>query len=230
MIEFRNGRYAYGDFALDINLEVKRGSFTAVLGPSGSGKSTLLNIIAGFENLVAGQLLIADEDMLGVRPAARSVSMVFQDNNTFAHLSVWKNVALGISPSLHLTDEQRHSVADALRKVGIDALAERLPGSMSGGERQRVGIARALVRNKPILLLDEPFAALGPALRKDMLRLVRALHEEKKLTTLMVTHAPGDAKLVADQVIYVDQGLVRAPLSVKDFFLSRDAAIVEYLG
>ncbi len=230
MIEIRDGIYMDGSFSIRADFTLAAGSFTAVLGPSGAGKSTLLNIIAGFELLQSGSVEIDGLDVTLEPPASRAVSMVFQDNNVFAHLSAWKNVALGISPSLRLNEGQRASVDEALRRVDIGSLAERLPGEMSGGERQRIAIARTLVRKKPVLLLDEPFAALGPALRKDMLQLVRKLHDEKKLTTLMVTHAPADATTVADQVVFVDRGLVHEPFEVDSFFTSRSKAIRDYLG
>ena len=121
--------------------------------------------------------------------------MIFQDNNVFAHLDLRQNVALGISPSLKLDAAQAKRVDAALAEVGLAALAHRKPGEVSGGERQRVAIARALVRDRPVLLLDEPFAALGPALRRDMLDLVKAMQQARGITVVMVTHQPEDARI-----------------------------------
>ncbi|MFO1034808.1 MAG: ATP-binding cassette domain-containing protein [Hyphomicrobiales bacterium] len=230
MIRFDKAQYRHQDFTLDMDFSVARNSFTAVLGPSGAGKSTLLNVIAGFEPLAQGSLLIAGEDMAAVPPQSRPASMVFQDNNVFAHLSAFDNVALGIDPGLALDTAGRERVAAALEAVGIAHLAARLPGSMSGGERQRIALARVLVRNRPVLLLDEAFAALGPGLRRDMLQLVQRLHRQLHLTTLMVTHAPEDARAVAASVIFVDAGEVRPPQPLADFFSSSDAAVQRYLG
>jgi thiamine transport system ATP-binding protein len=230
MIRIENGVYRYEDFQLSMDFAVGRGSFAAVLGPSGAGKSTLLNVIAGLEALQQGRVLLDDAEQTRVPPADRPVNFVFQDNNTFAHLSARDNVGLGLSPSLRLTDVQWNAVDAALQKVGIAHLSMRKPGEMSGGERQRIALARVLVRDKPILLLDEAFAALGPSLRRELLQTVKAIQMEKQLTVLMVTHQPDDARLVADRVMFVDGGKVHAPVATKRFFASRDAAIVSYLG
>ncbi len=230
-ITIAKGSYHYGDFTLAMDFAIDAGACVAILGPSGAGKSTLLNIIAGFETLTSGELMINNENMVGSNPGDFPVSMVFQDNNTFAHLDAWSNVALGISPSLRLTEEQRNQVDQALTRVGLSDLAKRNPGNMSGGERQRIALARVLVRNKPILLLDEPFAALGPALRNEMLDLVTGFHSEKHLTTLMVTHAPSDARRIASHIMFVNNGKVRAPVPATRFFhYNTDPEITSYLG
>jgi thiamine transport system ATP-binding protein len=231
VISIKKGRYAYDGFALAMDFTVAHGALVAVLGPSGAGKSTLLNVLAGFERLSAGQLTIDGKDMHSQAPAAFPVSMIFQDNNVFAHLTAWQNVALGISPQLKLSDAQRAQADRALERVELSHLAQRLPGDMSGGERQRIALARVLVRDKPVLLLDEPFGALGPALRAEMLDLVATLHREKNLTALMITHAPDDAKRICDQVMFVSDGVVRAPVPTERFFLSKeDAEVRAYLG
>ena len=167
-------RFAYGGTAFVLDITVDAGAVAAIIGPSGAGKSTLLNLIAGFETPQAGRVLIDGRDVGGLLPAARPVSMVFQDNNLFAHLDVATNVALGINPSGRPTAAQKRAVADALARLGLAGMAGRYPGELSGGERGRVALARATLRDRPVLLLDEPFAALGPALRADMLDLLRA--------------------------------------------------------
>jgi thiamine transport system ATP-binding protein len=231
VITISQGQYVYDTFSLTLDFTIERASSVAVIGPSGAGKSTLLNILAGFERLSSGTLFIDGTDMASTPPSGFPVSMVFQDNNTFAHLDAWANVALGVSPKLQLSETEHTAVDAALTRVGIMNLAHRKPGEMSGGERQRVALARVLVRDKPILLLDEPFAALGPALRKDMLGLIAELGREKALTVIMVTHDPEDAKHMADQVMFVSNGHARAPVPTPKFFLnSHDAEIESYLG
>lgn len=230
MIRIDKGFYSRDGFDLAMDLHVQRGIFCAVLGPSGSGKSTLLNVIAGFEPLANGRILFAGLDATSAPPAARPVTFVFQDHNSFAHLDAWSNVALGISPSLSLSEAQRAEVDEALKATGIAHLAKRKPGDMSGGERQRIAIARVLVRKRPILLLDEAFAALGPGLRREMLALVKELHHTRGLTTLMVTHQPEDARGLADGIIFVDAGVVRSPMTIECFFESGDRRIRAYLG
>jgi thiamine transport system ATP-binding protein len=230
MIFFHQGRYVFDEFNLTMDFEIARNTITAVIGPSGAGKSTLLSIIAGFDHLNSGYMQLNGLSADHLSPAQRPVSMVFQDHNTFPHLSVFENVALGISPQLDLTDAQRQIIRAALHRVELSTLQDRKPGDMSGGERQRVAIARALVRDRPILLLDEPFAALGPALRKNMLDLISELQREKQLTVLIVTHDPEDAQRMAQQIIFVDQGVVRAPVSTHVFFNTPDDAVKSYLG
>jgi len=211
-------RFRYGETAFRFDARFPAGETTAVMGPSGSGKSTLLALVAGFELPDGGSVTIGGQDMAGLAPAERPVSMVFQENNVFPHLSVERNVGLGRSPALRLTDADRQAVAAALRRVGLDGKGERLPGALSGGERQRVALARVLVRDRPVLLLDEPFASLGPALRADMLALLGDLQRENGLTVLFVTHHPEDARRIASHVAFVDGGEVVATGPAALFF------------
>jgi thiamine transport system ATP-binding protein len=230
MIEFRHGQYRSENFELSIALKIESRTFTAVLGPSGAGKSTLLSIISGFEDLSAGQLLLDGKDAASRAAAVRPVNMIFQDHNSFAHLSVWNNLALGISPSLNLNATQKQQVQEALEKTSIAHLANRNSLELSGGEKQRIAIARVLVRNKPILLLDEPFAALDPGLRTEMLALVTSLQAEWNLTVLLVTHQPEEAKRAADHVVFVNAGKVHPPIPTNQFFKSNDPDVLRYLG
>jgi thiamine transport system ATP-binding protein len=157
--------------------------------------------------------------------------MVFQENNLFAHLDVEKNVGLGRSPALRLSAEDRHVVAEALARTGLAGKEKRLPRELSGGERQRVALARVLVRERPVLLLDEPFASLGPALREDMLELLDAVHAERQMTILLVTHQPDDARRLADSIIFLEGGRVAASGPAGDFFTREGpAAFRRYIG
>ncbi|AZO13106.1 thiamine ABC transporter ATP-binding protein [Mesorhizobium sp. M3A.F.Ca.ET.174.01.1.1] len=210
--------FSYGEAIFRFDAEFEAGRITAIMGPSGSGKSTLLNLVAGFESPGAGRVLIGGVDVGDVPPSLRPVSMVFQENNLFAHLSVEANVGLGRSPSLRLTDGDHAAVAEALARVGLGGKERRLPRELSGGERQRVALARVLLRNRPVLLLDEPFASLGPALRDDMLDLVAAIHAERQMTVLFVTHQPQDARRISQNVAFVDAGKVAATGPAEDFF------------
>ena len=231
MILIENAVFKKKKFSLSIELHVKPKTFAAVLGASGAGKSTLLSVIAGFEDLESGKLCLDGADMHHVSPAKRPVSMIFQDHNVFAHLSVWANVALGVAPSLKLSAEEMAQVDAALSRVGLSQYAKRKPGNISGGERQRVALARVLVRKRKILLLDEPFAALDPGLRHDMLDLVIELKNEHGLSVLMVTHQPEEAQRAADEIIFVAEGRVREPVTSKTFFnMHDDGAIDAYLG
>jgi thiamine transport system ATP-binding protein len=230
MIKLDAVKFRYEDMLMSFSLSVARSEFMAVIGPSGAGKSTLLSLIAGFETPVSGKVSIAGIDMQGVSPDQRPVSMIFQDHNSFAHLDVWTNVALGISPRLQLNTQQKATVNTALERVGLTPYKARKSTELSGGERQRIAIARALVRNKPILLLDEPFTALGPALRREMLDLIKGIQAEKGLTILMVTHQPEDAKYAASKVAFVEAGRITHIISTAEFFATTaPPAIADYL-
>ena len=231
MIRLEDVRFRYEDMQMLFDARFPGGSFTAVIGPSGAGKSTLLNLIAGFETAVSGRIWIGERDVTQLPPAARPVSMIFQDNNVFAHLDVWSNVAIGIAPGLRLDAGQRRRVDAVLAQTGIAGLARRMPAEVSGGERQRVAIARALLRDRPVLLLDEPFAALGPALRRDMLDLLAGLQRERGLTVLMVTHQPEDAVQAASHTAFLDKGRIVALRPTAELFASRDIpGLADYLG
>lgn len=223
--------FSYGGPEMRFDLTVQAGSITALMGPSGSGKSTLLSLVAGFETPLSGRILIGGQEVTHMPPARRPVSMVFQENNLFAHLDVAANVGLGRSPSLRLSRHDRADIAEALAQVGLADKSARLPRELSGGERQRVALARVLVRSRPVLLLDEAFASLGPALRSEMLDLVRRLHERTGMTILMVTHDPEDALAVAPDMAFLDAGRVAAAGKTAHL-LSADGPepVARYLG
>jgi thiamine transport system ATP-binding protein len=221
--------YGEADFIFDVAFEPAE--ITALVGPSGSGKSTLLNLVAGFETPRHGRVLIAGEDVTLRPPSARPVSMIFQENNLFAHLDVAANVGLGISPALKLSAGDRERIAVALERTGLAGKEKRLPRELSGGERQRVALARALVRDRPVLLLDEPFASLGPALRDEMLDLVVSVQKERRMTTLIVTHHPEDARRASQKIVFLDGGRVAATGETASFFgATAPEAFRRYIG
>ena len=212
-----NVAFSYGEAQMLFDLAIAPGERVALMGSSGSGKSTLLNLIAGFEEPTSGTIRIGDADMAGLTPAQRPVSMVFQENNLFGHLDVAANVGLGRSPALRLTPADRADVAAALARVGLAGKEARLPRALSGGERQRVALARVLVRDRPVLLLDDPFAALGPALRQDMIALLAEIHAERGMTILLATHNPDDAFAFAERILFLEDGRLAAEGPVGDF-------------
>jgi thiamine transport system ATP-binding protein len=210
VLELNAVTFSFPGHDFEFNLEIEAGMLTAIIGPSGGGKSTLLHLIAGFETPTRGSILFNGEDITSRHPGQRPLTIIFQDNNLFPHLTVRENAALGLSTNLKLSVQQRTQLDTALAQVGLTSLAHKKPGELSGGERQRAAIARALLRDKPLLLLDEAFAALGPALRSDMLQLIKDLHDKKRLTTLMVTHHPEDARAIASHVAFVSKGRIKA--------------------
>lgn len=197
-----------GTRAFDFDCALSAGKVTAITGPSGSGKSTLLNLVAGFETPDSGHIWLEGRNVTGIHPGERPLSLVFQDNNLFAHLDLFTNVGLGLHPGLKLTASQRQDVSNALVRVGLGGSEKRKPGTLSGGERQRAAFARALVRKRPLLMLDEPFAALDPALRVTMADLLVSLHRETRNTVMLVTHDMEEVRRLADDVMFIDSGKV----------------------
>jgi thiamine transport system ATP-binding protein len=229
-LEVNQLSFRYEDMQMRFDLTVGNGEFLAIIGPSGAGKSTLLSLIGGFERQEGGQVLVDGFDISPMPPAERPCTTLFQDHNLFAHLDVAKNVGLGLNPNLRLNHAQQLDVAQSLADVGLTGFEHRLPGQLSGGERQRVAIARCLVRHRPILLLDEPFAALGPGLRREMLDLVRALQQRHGMMVIMVTHDPEDARHAAGRTAFVAGGHV-VMVDATERVLGSDVAEVRaYLG
>jgi thiamine transport system ATP-binding protein len=230
MLEMEGVAFRYQDMTMQFDLRVARGECVAIIGPSGAGKSTLLSLVAGFEIPEAGAIRIDTHDMAGQAPARRPVTSLFQEHNLFPHLSLAQNVGLGLDPGLSLDARARVKVAEALAHVGLAGLAGRKPGQLSGGERQRAALARSLVRNKPLLLLDEPFAALGPAQRREMLDLVNALARDRGFTVLFVSHQPEDAKHAAGRTIFIEAGRILADGPTAQLFAAPKGALAAYLG
>jgi thiamine transport system ATP-binding protein len=229
-LEVKDLAFRYEDMAMRFDLAVERGAFLSIVGPSGAGKSTLLSLIGGFERPLGGQVLVDGADITPLAPAARPCTTLFQDHNLFAHLSIERNVALGIDPDLRLSELQRAEVRRSLAEVGLAGMEHRLPGQLSGGERQRAALARCLVRHRPMLLLDEPFAAIGPGLRREMLDLVKALQTRLGLTVLMVTHDPGDARHAGGRTAFVEAGRVVLVDDTERVLASQMPEVRAYLG
>ena len=192
----------------DVSIEVARGSLTALLGPSGSGKSTLLRVIAGLERPDAGRVSISGLDVTGRTPQDRGVGFVFQHYAAFKHMTVWDNIAFGLSIRKRPKDQIGARVAELLELVQLEGLAGRYPAQLSGGQRQRMGLARALAVDPEVLLLDEPFGALDARVRKELRAWLRRLHDETQTTTVIVTHDQEEAMEVADEVVVMNRGRV----------------------
>lgn len=219
-----------GGFRLAASFQVPPGRKVAVIGPSGAGKSTLVGAIAGFVTPASGRILWAGRDIAGDAPGLRPVAMLFQDGNLFPHLDIARNVGLGIDPALRLDAAQTARVAAALERVGLSGMGGRRPGELSGGQQSRAALARVLVQAHPLILLDEPFAALGPALKAQMLDLVAGLADEAGATLLMVSHDPSDARRIADDVIVVAEGRAEPPKAAIPLLDNPPPALQAYLG
>jgi len=228
MLQIKNLSFLYGNDVMAYNMDIPSGVCVALIGPSGGGKTTLLNLIAGFLTPQSGKLLFEGENFTNSSPDARPLTMLFQEHNLFPHLNVMENIGIGLHPGLRLTPDHKSSISDAIDSVGLQGKKERLPKELSGGQRQRVALARSLVRRQPLLLLDEPFSALDPGLRLQMLKLVGQLQKEKGLTILMASHNPEDAKYIADHVAYINNGRIEAFGPPEDVF--KNPILDSYLG
>ena len=229
MLMLENLNVRQGDFHLSANVGFAVGQVTALIGPSGAGKSTILSVIAGFYQ-ADGRVLWRGQSITDLRPDQRPVSILFQDNNLFPHLTVSQNVGLALRASLRLTsDEQRH-VDEMLASVGLSGMETRKPAALSGGQQSRAALARLLLQDRPVILLDEPFAALGPGLKQEMLALVRERALSDNRVVLMVTHDPQDAVVAADQIALVDEGKIFAPLHTREVLDNPPEMLRRYLG
>src|SRR5881628_2922931 len=192
----------------DVSVEVRRGSLTALLGPSGSGKSTLLRVVAGLERPDAGSVTISGLDVTNLPPQSRGVGFVFQHYAAFKHMTVWDNIAFGLTIRRRPRSQINQRVSELLELVQLSGLAKRYPAQLSGGQRQRMGLARALAVDPKVLLLDEPFGALDARVRKDLRAWLRRLHDETHTTTVIVTHDQEEAMEVADEVVVMNAGRI----------------------
>ncbi|WP_145586348.1 thiamine ABC transporter ATP-binding protein ThiQ [Yersinia kristensenii] len=208
MLKLEKITYLYDHLPMRFDLRIQAGERVAILGPSGAGKSTLLSLIAGFLAPASGRMMLNNQYHTHTPPAQRPVSMLFQENNLFSHLNVEQNIGLGLHPGLKLNHEQKLLLGQIAQQVGLEECLDRLPAQLSGGQRQRAALARCLVRSQPILLLDEPFSALDPALRNEMLQLVENVCENRQLTLLMVSHNLDDAARIAERTLLVVDGRI----------------------
>lgn len=208
MLTLTNLTWIYNHLPMRFSLSMQAGERLAILGPSGAGKSTLLSLIAGFLTADSGSLLINGEEHSKTPPATRPASMLFQENNLFPHLTVAQNIGLGLDPGLKLHHQQKQELQFIAQRVGLEPYLQRLPAELSGGQRQRAALARCLVRKQPVLLLDEPFSALDPALRQEMLQLVDKVCLERNITLLMVSHSIEDAARITPRSVLIVDGRV----------------------
>jgi sulfate/thiosulfate transport system ATP-binding protein len=220
MIEARKIVKRFGAFtALDgVSVDVPTGSLTALLGPSGSGKSTLLRVIAGLEQPDAGDVSLDGEDVTRLPPQSRGVGFVFQHYAAFKHMTVWDNVAFGLTIRRRPRSEIKQRVTELLELVQLSGLATRYPAQLSGGQRQRMGLARALAVDPKVLLLDEPFGALDARVRKELRLWLRRLHDETHTTTVIVTHDQEEAMEVADRVVVMNAGRIEQTAPPRELY------------
>jgi thiamine transport system ATP-binding protein len=210
MFELVNFKSKVGldNWECNFSFKAEENDIIGIIGSSGSGKSTLLNSLAGFIKPDEGEFLINGINSNPIKPGDRPISMMFQEHNLFTHLTVFDNIAIGITPNLKLTKEQIEQVFYSMEKVGLKGFNKRFPNDLSGGQRQRVAIARIMVRKRKLLLLDEPFSFLDPPLRLEMLDLIQEIQQENNFIVVIVTHDFCDCLRICNKTVFVDHGKV----------------------
>ncbi|MFJ4157126.1 ABC transporter ATP-binding protein [Pseudomonas sp. NPDC089752] len=201
-------RYAGTSVFENIDCQIERGEFVTLLGPSGCGKSTLLRCIAGLTPVDGGQILLDGQDIVPVSPQKRGIGMVFQSYALFPNMTVEQNVAFGLRMQKVKADESQARVREALELVELGSFAGRYPHQLSGGQCQRVALARSLVTRPRLLLLDEPLSALDARIRKHLREQIRAIQRELGLTTIFVTHDQEEALTMSDRIFLMNQGRI----------------------
>ncbi len=192
----------------DVSIAVERGEFFTLLGPSGCGKTTLLRAIAGFNDLTSGSITLDGQDLRKVPPHRRDIGMVFQDYAVFPHLTVSDNVAFGLKPRNVPAAEAKTRVEEALAAVRLTALSKRMPAAMSGGQQQRIGIARAMVVKPRLLLMDEPLSNLDAKLRIELRGEIRDIQKKIDIAAIYVTHDQEEALAISDRICVMSAGHV----------------------
>jgi sulfate transport system ATP-binding protein len=232
-IEVRNVSKRFGDFVAleNVSITVQDGALTALLGPSGSGKSTLLRVIAGLESADSGEVLIGEEDLTRAPARTRGVGFVFQHYAPFKHMTVHDNVGFGLSVRKWEKPRIRERVKELLGLVRLDGMADRYPSQLSGGQLQRMALARALAVQPRVLLLDEPFGALDAQVRGELREWLRRLHDEIHVTTIFVTHDQEEAMDVAKQIVVMNSGAIEQAGAPEELYESpANEFVMSFIG
>ncbi|GAC1037994.1 ABC transporter ATP-binding protein [Pseudomonas sp. No.117] len=201
-------RYGANTLFTDIEFHAEQGELVTLLGPSGCGKSTLLRCLAGLTEVDRGSIVLAGQDITTLSPQRRGIAMVFQSYALFPNMTVEQNVAFGLRMQRLARDEVRQRVTEALTLVELTGFAERYPHQLSGGQCQRVALARSLIVRPRLLLLDEPLSALDARIRRHLREQIRAIQQELGLTTVFVTHDQEEALTLSDRIVLMREGRI----------------------
>ena len=200
---------SFGSFNTNFSFKILNSGIVGVVGRSGSGKSTLLNLIAGFIEPQSGKIIYNDSNLNDLEPSQRDLSILFQNFNNFDHLSIFENIILGIDPQMRKTTDNLRIVRDILKKLSINLDIETKLNLLSGGEQQRVSIARCLIRKKSLLLLDEPFNSLDPGLRNNLYKdVVSMAKKTPNQLTLISSHLIEELKKITNSFIFLHEGRI----------------------
>ena len=215
----------------DINLDIKSGEFVSILGNSGCGKTTLIKSIAGLVDISSGSISIDENDISGLSPEKRKTVIVFQDLRLFPHMNVEQNITFSMKLQKMDKKDIEERVKVLLEQVRLSGFEKRKISQLSGGQMQRVALARALGANPKLLLLDEPFSGLDESLRKDMGNLVKRLHKENKITTIMITHDKEEAMKFSDKVALMKEGTILQYATPLDIFSRpKSKEVAQFMG
>lgn len=232
-LSIRNLHKAFGDTRVfsDIDCEIAKGELITLLGPSGCGKSTLLRCIAGLTEVDGGQILLDGEDLVPQPPQKRQIGMVFQSYALFPNMTVEQNVAFGLRMQKIVRDESARRVAEVLAMVELNDFSRRYPSQLSGGQCQRVALARSLVTRPRLLLLDEPLSALDARIRKHLREQIRAIQQELGLTTIFVTHDQEEALTLSDRILLMNAGRIVQSADAETLYTApADAFAAGFIG
>ena len=213
-----NLKQIFDAVSIDVSFSCEKGTMTSIVGASGSGKSTVLRLISGLNKACKEQKLVLDGvDVNALPPAKREIGMVFQSHTLFDHLKVEDNVAYGLISGGMKKKEARKQAADFLKQFKLEGFEKRYPDTLSGGEKQRVSLARTLIMKPKLVLFDDPLSALDAPLRKKLAALIRSLQQTFGFTGIMVTHDINEAKAVSDQIILMKKGHIIWQGKASDF-------------
>jgi sn-glycerol 3-phosphate transport system ATP-binding protein len=209
-IAIRNVAKTYGKTTImeGVNLDIRNGEFVVILGPSGCGKSTLLRLIAGLEEITAGEIAIAGQGVNQLEPRERGCAMVFQNYALYPHMTVAENIGYALKVAGMPKAERLTRVTETAKSVGLSDFLDRKPGQLSGGQRQRVAMARAIIREPKVFLFDEPLSNLDAKLRVQMRHEVRRIHNRIKATSIFVTHDQHEGMTLADRLVVMNKGTI----------------------
>jgi thiamine transport system ATP-binding protein len=208
MLKINKLKYKIEKASFEFDFELKSSQLVGVIGKSGSGKSTLFNLLSGFLKPKEGSIYFSNINITNLKPFDRDISILFQDHNNFNHLTIFENIILGIDSDMKRTPNNLKLVRSILKKVSLNIDIDKKVSNLSGGEQQRVSIARSLLRKKSILLLDEPFNSLDPGLRKILYEDIKTMSFSHKLITFISSHLIEELRNVTDKFLFIHQGKV----------------------
>ena len=208
MLKVKQLKYKFDKTTFEFNFDLTDNNIVGVIGKSGSGKSTLFNLLAGFLKPNNGSIFFNDNNITYLKPPERNISILFQDHNNFNHLTIFENIILGIDPDMKQNQNNFKIVKNIMKKVSLSIDLNKKVSDLSGGEQQRVSIARSLLRKKSLFLLDEPFNSLDPGLRKTLYEDVKKMSLNNRLITLISSHLIEELKNITDKFLFVNKGKI----------------------